>query len=122
MGSISGSGGSPGEGNGNPLRCCRLGNPKNRGAWWATVHGVTEELDRTVCMPSCYNHVQHFAILWTVACQAPLSMGFSRQRYWSGLPCPPPGYLPNPEIEPMFLMFPALVGLFTTITTQEAPR
>ena len=47
MGSISGSGGSPGEGNGNPLRCCRLGNPKNRGAWWATVHGVTEELHTT---------------------------------------------------------------------------
>ena len=37
---------------------------------------------------------------WTVACQAPLSMGFSRQEYWSGLPCPPPGDLPNLEIEP----------------------
>ena len=36
----------------------------------------------------------------TVACQAPLSMGFSRQEYWSGLPCPPPGDLPNPGIEP----------------------
>ena len=38
----------------------------------------------------------------TVACQAPLSMGFSRQEYWSGLPCPPPGYLPNPGIEPRY--------------------
>ena len=37
---------------------------------------------------------------WTVAHQAPLSMGFSRQEYWSGLPCPPPGDLPNPGIEP----------------------
>ena len=37
---------------------------------------------------------------WTVAHQAPLSMGFSRQGYWSGLPCPPPGDLPNPGIEP----------------------
>ena len=37
---------------------------------------------------------------WTVAFQAPLSMGFSRQEYWSGLPCPPPGDLPNPGIEP----------------------
>ena len=37
---------------------------------------------------------------WTVACQAPLSMGFSRQDYWSGLPFPSPGDLPNPEIEP----------------------
>ena len=38
--------------------------------------------------------------LWTVARQAPLSMGFSRQEYWSGLPCPPPGDLPDPGIEP----------------------
>ena len=37
---------------------------------------------------------------WTVACQAPLSMGFSRQEYWNGLPCPPPGDLPNPGIKP----------------------
>ena len=37
---------------------------------------------------------------WTVALQAPLSMGFSRQEYWSGLPCSPPGDLPNPGIEP----------------------
>ena len=39
--------------------------------------------------------------LWTAARQAPLSMGFSRQEYWSGLPCPPPGDLPSPGIEPM---------------------
>ena len=38
--------------------------------------------------------------LWTIAHQVPLSMEFSRQRYWSGLPFPSPGYLPNPEIEP----------------------
>jgi len=37
--------------------------------------------------------------MWTVACQAPLSMGFSRQEYWSGLPCPPPRDLPNPGIK-----------------------
>ena len=43
--------------------------------------------------------------LWTVACKAPLSMGFSRQEYWSGLPCPPPGDLPNPGIESVFLVF-----------------
>ena len=41
-----------------------------------------------------------FATLWTVAYQAPLSMGFSRQEYWSGLPCPSPGDLPGPGIEP----------------------
>ena len=38
---------------------------------------------------------------WTVARQAPLSMGFPRQEYWSGLSCPPPGDLPNPGIEPL---------------------
>ena len=43
---------------------------------------------------------QLFAILWTIACQAPLSMGFSRQEYWSGLLCPPPGDLLDPGLEP----------------------
>ena len=51
-------------------------------------------------MLSCFSHVQLFATLWTVAFQAPLSMGFSRQEYWSGLLCPPPGNLPKPVIEP----------------------
>ena len=44
--------------------------------------------------------VRLFATAWTVAHQTPPSMGFSRQEYWSGLPCPPPGDLPNPGIEP----------------------
>ena len=61
--------------------------------------------------------------LWTAACQAPLSMGFSRLEYWSGLLCPPPGDLPDPGIEPASLMFPALAGgFFTTSTTWEALR
>ena len=46
------------------------------------------------------SHVQLFAIPWTVAYNAPLSMGFSRKEYWSGLPYPSPGDLPNPGIEP----------------------
>ena len=58
------------------------------------------------------SHIRLFATLWTVARQAPLSMGFSRQEFWTGLPCPPPGDLPNPGIEPASLMFPALVGGF----------
>ena len=61
--------------------------------------------------------------LRTVAHQAPLSMGFSRQEYWSGLPCPSPGDLPDPGIEPVSLTSPALalVGRFyTTSTTWEA--
>ena len=51
----------------------------------------------------------------TVARQASLSMEFSRQEYWSGLPCPPPGALPDPGIKPTSLAFPALAdGFFTT--------
>ena len=45
------------------------------------------------------SHVQLFATPWTVDCQAPLTIGFSRQGYWSGLPCPSPGGLPDPGIE-----------------------
>ena len=59
--------------------------------------------------------------LWTAAHQDPLSMLFSRQEYWSGLPCSPPGNLPNPGIEPTSLMSPALAGrFFTTSITWEA--
>ena len=50
-------------------------------------------------MLSRFSHVQLFAMLWTVAHQTPLSMRFSREEYWSGLPCPPPGDLPDPGIE-----------------------
>ena len=58
---------------------------------------------------------------WTVDYQTPLSVGFSRQEYWSGLPCPPPGDLPNPGIEPTSLMSPSLAGgFFTASTTWEA--
>ena len=56
------------------------------------------------------------ATLWTTACQAPLSMGFSRQEYWSGLPCPPPGALPNPGIEPASAASPAVAGGFFTVS------
>ena len=70
---------------------------------------------------SRFSHVQHFETLWTIAHQAPLSMGFSRQEYWSGLPCPPPGDLPNPGIEPASLTSPALAGgFFTGRATWEA--
>ena len=67
-------------------------------------------------MLSCFSHVQLFMTLWTVVCQAPLFMEFSRHEYWSGLPCPPPGDLPDPETEPVTLMSPALAGgFFTTL-------
>ena len=63
-------------------------------------------------MLSCFSRIRLFATLWTVACQAPLSMEFSRQEYWSGLPFPSPGHLPNPGIKPVSLMSPALAGGF----------
>ena len=73
-------------------------------------------------MLSRVSHVQLFATLWTVARQVPLSMGFSRQDYWRGLPCPPPGDHLNPGIEPTSLASLALVGgFFTTSATWEAP-
>ena len=56
-------------------------------------------------MLSCYSRVQPFVILWTVACQAPLSVRFSRQEYWSGLPFPSPGDLLDPAIEPVSWVF-----------------
>ena len=56
-----------------------------------------------VCMLSCFCCVQLFAMLWTVACKAPLPMRFSRQEYWSGLLCPPSGDLPDWGIEPVSL-------------------
>ena len=71
LGSIPGSERSPGEGNGNPLQYSCLENPMDRGAWWATVHGVAKS--RT--QPS------DFTFTFT---------GFSRQEYWSGLPFPSP--------------------------------
>ena len=74
-------------------------------------------------MLSCFSHVWLLATLWTVAHQAPLWVGFSRQEYWSGLLCPPSGDLPNTGIKPMSLMSPKLAGrFFTTSTTWEAPK
>ena len=58
-------------------------------------------MEGRVCPLSHFSRVRLFATLWTVAPQAPLSMGFTRQEHWSGLPCPPPGDLPSPGIESM---------------------
>ena len=64
-----------------------------------------------VCMRTCMlSRVRLFVTAWTVALQAPLSVGFSRQEYWSGLPFPPPRALPDPGMEPGSPVFPALTG------------
>ena len=66
-----------------------------------TMSTQPPDLLQPVCVcVSRFSHVQLFATLWTVAHQGPLPMEFSRQEYWSGLPCPPPGDLPDPGIKP----------------------
>ena len=70
---------------------------------------------------SCFSRVQLCVILWTVAHQGPLSKGVSRQEYWSGLPCPTPGDLPNQGIKSVSLASPALAGsFFISSTSWEA--
>ena len=71
----------------------------------------------SACLLSCFSRVRLCATLWTAAGQAPLSRGFSRQEDQSGLPCPPPGGLPDPGIQPAS---PALlVGMQTSTATME---
>ena len=100
----------------------------DREAWRAVVHGVAKSRTRlsdwTELMLSllCFSnvpqsvcalsHVQHFATPWTVAHQAPLSTGFSRQESWGGLPFPTPGDLSSPGIKP--LSSASANGFFTT--------
>ena len=70
---------------------------------------------------SSFSSVRLFVTLWTIAHEVLLSVGFSGQGYYSRLPCPPPGDLPNPETEPTSLKSPALtVGFFTTSTSWKA--
>ena len=64
-----------------------------------------------LCAQSCSNLCNPC----TLACQALLSMEFSRQEYWNGLPCPTPGDLPDPGVEPLSLAFPALAGMILHI-------
>ena len=81
-------------------------------------------LEHSLGCACCANPLQSCLSLWTLwigACQAPLSMGLTRQKYWSGLPCPSPGDLPNPGIEPVCLMAPALAGRFFTTSDLGSP-
>ena len=72
-----------------------------------------------VCVLTHFSCTLLFATLWTVACQAPLSMGFSRQESWSGLPCPPPGDLPDSGIETVSLISPVLAGSLPLASLQK---
>ena len=96
----------------NPgIKPVSLVSPALAGRFFTTTAAATKLLQSclTLCDP------------WTVACQAPLSKGFSRQEHWSGLPFSSPGDLPNPGIEPTSLASPTLTGrFFSTSTTWEA--
>ena len=106
--SVSGLGRAPGEGNGNPLQYSCLENPRDRGTWWATVHGVaksrTRLSDLTLNFSAClFSWFWLFTTPWTTARQAPLSMECSRQEYRSGMPFLSPGDLSDPRINPSLL-------------------
>ena len=122
----------------NPLQCSCLENPRDGGAWWATIYGVSQSRTRLkrlssssssssnlqskqyvlLLLLSHFSRIQLFATLWTMACSPPLSMGFSRQENWSGLPCPP-GYFPDPGIEPRS---PALQADSLPLSHQGSPN
>ena len=88
-------------------------------AWWCNDYVNKIALQICHLKWKSLSHVQLSETLWTVARQVPLSMGFSRQEYWSRLPFPPSGYLPNPGIKPAS---PPLTGVFLYHwATWEAP-
>ena len=75
-----------------------------------------------MCVLSHFSHIRLFATLCTLVLQGPLSMGFSRQGYWSQLPCPPPGDLPNTGIEPTSPASPALQADSLLLSHRGSPR
>ena len=97
------------------------GGPRGR-SLHTVIHFIVEQKPTHHCKATIHAQflscVRLFETPWTVAHQAPLSMEFSRQEYWSGLPFPPPGDLPNPEIE---LVSPALAGGFFTTEPPGKP-
>ena len=83
---------------------------------WFGTHIIHNYIQRSCCscVLCCFSCVWLCVTQWTVTLQAPLSIGILQTKIWSGLPCPPPGYLPNQGIEPMSLMSSALAGRFFT--------
>ena len=90
---------------------------------YVLIQVIARQLSQIIVCVCVFSCVQLFVMPGTVLCQASLSMESSREEYWSRLPCPPPGDLPNPGMEPQSLMSPALTGwFFTPSATWEAPR
>ena len=115
----------------HPSKLCMLSVPLRRYPWSLQLPPTTSTKSSNLvnpygnyltifflgCVRACWHfgHVRLFVTLWNLAHQAPLSMGFSRQEYWSGLPCPPPGDLLDPGIEPRSLESPTLVGSLSIV-------
>ena len=105
------------------IRSQRLGTPDLEGLHSSQIPGHFREAQSLLCVVVCVlSHVWFFGTPWTVACQSPLSIEFSRQEYWSGLPCPLPGDLPDPGVEPMSLASPALAGGFLPLCHLGSPQ
>ena len=101
---------------------CQQSNSPSMGEWINSMVYPYYGLLRKGESVKSLTPVQLFMTPWTVAHQLPLSMGFSRQGYWSGLPCPPPRDLPDPGIEAGSPASPALqTDLFTSCATREIP-
>ena len=103
------------------LTCVGASVTHHKQVWRLCIHAKSSCQEvRSSCMCTCsvtqlFSCIWIFVAPWTVAHQTPLSMGFSRQEYWSGLPVPPPWDLPNPGIKPGSPVFPALADrLFVT--------
>ena len=113
-----------------PITLSGLQLPSGDCFWWESPLSVenSKRTDTAVhshatCMLSHFSPLRLFVTLWIIAHQALLSMRFSRQAYWSGLPCPPSGDLLDPGIKPAFLMSPALAGVFSTTSAPwEGPQ
>ena len=85
------------------------------------INLVTKQLYIKGCICAKSLRLCCFATLWTITSQAPLSMGFSRQEYWTGLPCSPPGDLSDPGIEPQSPVAPALQGDSLPLSQRGSP-
>ena len=90
------------------------GRVHSKSSCCAKKKNMTQYKDCSCSVPVMFDS---FTTPGTAAQRAPLSTGFSRQEYWNGLPCPPPGNLPNPRIQPASLRPPALAGRFSATST-----
>ena len=87
-----------------------------------SLNNLKKKKNNCLCLLSRFSHIQLLVTLWTVALEAPLSIGFCRQEHWSGLSCPPPGDLPDTGIEPASPAASALQADSLPLSHQENPE